>query len=108
VSIDDFGTGYSSLQYLERLPVSVIKIDQSFVRSLPANRDTRIIVEAAVGLAHQLGMEVVAEGVETGEAYAFLRDLGCDLAQGYYISRALPSAEFSAWHRACDGLFKPG
>lgn len=97
ISIDDFGTGYSSLQYLHQLPISLIKIDQSFVRRLPGDKGAVHIVEAAVTLAHRMGMRTIAEGVEDQSAYALLADLGCDIAQGFMISRPLPAAEFEKW-----------
>ncbi|WP_052063942.1 EAL domain-containing protein [Nitrincola sp. A-D6] len=92
ISIDDFGTGYSSLQYLVKMPVSIIKIDQSFIMALASEPDAKKIVKATIGLAHSLGIKVVAEGVETREVYDFLMQTECDLIQGYYVSRpALPS-----------------
>ena len=89
-SIDDFGTGYSSMSYLKRLPVSVLKIDQSFVRDLEEDGDSRSIVRAIIGLAHNLKLNVVAEGVETPGQLACLRREGCEAAQGYLFSRPLP------------------
>lgn len=97
ISIDDFGTGYSSLQYLHLLPISLIKIDQSFVRRLPHDMGAVHIVEAAVSLAHKMGMKVIAEGVETAEAYDFLRNAGCDMAQGYLIARPMQADDFVKW-----------
>lgn len=93
LSIDDFGTGYSSLQYLVKMPASIIKIDQGFIRSLLVERGSRKIVEAAIGLAHNLGMKVIAEGVENREAYDFLMHAGCDLIQGYFVSRPILANE---------------
>ncbi len=93
LSIDDFGTGYSSLQYLGKMPVSIIKIDQGFIRSLPAEQGSRKIVEAAIGLAHNFGMKVVAEGVENRAAYDFLMSAGCDLIQGYFVSRPVVASQ---------------
>ena len=107
ISIDDFGTGYSSLQYLHRLPISLIKIDQSFVRRCPADKGAVSIVEAAVTLAHNMGIKALAEGVENAAIYHFLRDIGCDLAQGYLVSRPLSADEFSNWYRSLDGTFLP-
>ncbi|MBE0583394.1 MAG: EAL domain-containing protein, partial [Desulfofustis sp.] len=105
ISIDDFGTGYSSLQYLHRLPISLIKIDQSFVRRLPGDRGAVSIVEAAVTLAHQMGIKVLAEGVENRAIFDFLKEIGCDLAQGFLLSRPLPAEDFAAWYRQCGGTF---
>lgn len=90
-SVDDFGTGYSSLTYLKRLPVSEIKIDRSFVMEMSANADDAMIVLSTIQLAHNLGLDVVAEGVETREALDTLIRLECDIAQGYHISRPLPA-----------------
>jgi diguanylate cyclase (GGDEF)-like protein len=97
LSIDDFGTGYSSLAYLKRLPVDELKIDQSFVRSMQSDHDDEMIVRSTIDLAHNLGIMVVAEGVETAEAWNLLRDLKCDQAQGYHMGRPMPVHEFSAW-----------
>ena len=105
ISIDDFGTGYSSLQYLHRLPVALIKIDQSFIRKLPGDTGAMHIVEAAVTLAHKQGIQTLAEGVESRETYLLLKDIGCDLAQGYYLSRPLPAEGFAAWYTANGGRF---
>ena len=96
LSIDDFGTGYSSLRYLQKLPVQKLKIDQSFVRALPEDGDSRAIVRAIVQLAHSLQLITVAEGVETTAQFEFLRGEGCDQIQGYYIDRPLPAAAFAA------------
>jgi diguanylate cyclase (GGDEF)-like protein len=93
LSIDDFGTGYSSLSYLKKLPVSEIKIDQSFVRDMASNIDDAIIVHSTIELAHSLGKKVVAEGVETREVLDYLLELGCDMAQGHHLCNALPAAE---------------
>jgi diguanylate cyclase (GGDEF)-like protein len=97
LSIDDFGTGYSSLAYLKRLPVDELKIDQSFVRNMHRDRDDEMIVRSTIDLAHNLGITVVAEGVETAEAWNLLRDLKCDQAQGYHMGRPMPVSEFSGW-----------
>jgi EAL domain-containing protein (putative c-di-GMP-specific phosphodiesterase class I) len=94
IAIDDFGTGYSSLSYLQQFPVDVLKIDRAFVIDLPTSASSAAIVDAIVTLAHGLGLEVVAEGVETPEQLEFLRTHGCDEGQGYYFGRPLPLAEF--------------
>lgn len=92
-SIDDFGTGHSSLARLRQLPVSEIKVDRSFVMAMLENPDDEVIVRSTIDLAHNLGLQVVAEGVETAAIMAALTRLGCDIVQGYHISRALPAAE---------------
>jgi EAL domain-containing protein (putative c-di-GMP-specific phosphodiesterase class I) len=89
IVIDDFGTGYAGLAYLKRLPVTKLKIDQSFVRNLPHDRGDAAIVAAILAMARGLGVEVVAEGVETEEQLAELRRLGCELGQGFLLSRPL-------------------
>ena len=87
VAIDDFGTGYSSLSYLKELPVDVLKIDRSFVSDLPDSEASTAIVAAAIELSHRLGLTVIAEGVENEEQFDCLDELGCDLIQGFLISR---------------------
>ena len=95
--IDDFGTGYSSLSYLQKLPVEYIKIDQSFVRDMSTSKDSALIVRSTIDLVHDLGRKVVAEGIETQEHWGQLADLGCDIAQGFYIARPMPAEEFQGW-----------
>lgn len=97
VSLDDFGTGYSSLLALHRMPFNELKIDKSFVLELGRTTESTIIVKAVVGLAHNLGLEVCAEGVETRAAWDILAALGCDVAQGYLISRPVPAEEIPDW-----------
>ena len=97
LSIDDFGTGYSSLAYLKRLPVDELKIDKSFVMGMDTGEDDAMIVRSTIDLAHNLGLTVVAEGVETAAIQDRLRALACDEAQGYHIARPLPVDDFLAW-----------
>lgn len=102
LSIDDFGTGYSSLAYLRRLPIDALKIDRVFVRDMLQNEQDAIIVRSIVALAHNLNLLVVAEGVEDASTLAGLREMRCDLAQGYYIGRPAPADDIAAWLRDCD------
>lgn len=95
--IDDFGTGYSSLDYLKKLPVNAVKIDKSFVIDMLANTDSAAIVRATVVLAHDLDLKVVAEGVEDQVTWNRLAKLGCDVAQGYHISKPMPAEQFKEW-----------
>ncbi len=97
LSIDDFGTGYSSLAYLKRLPVDELKIDKSFVMGMESAGDDALIVRSTIDLAHNLGLTVVAEGVETQAILGHLRSLSCDEAQGYAISKPLPAADYLVW-----------
>lgn len=97
LAVDDFGTGFSSLSYLKSLPVDIIKIDKSFVMGLDRDKSDQAIVQATLSLGHSLGLEVVAEGVETRQTWNFLRDHGCDAAQGYHMSKPLPAEELEIW-----------
>jgi diguanylate cyclase len=93
LAIDDFGTGYSSMAYLKELPVDELKIDRSFVSQMAASSRDAVIVRSTIDLGHNLGMRVVAEGVETRHAWEKLTALGCDTAQGYYLGRPMPAAD---------------
>jgi diguanylate cyclase (GGDEF)-like protein len=98
LAIDDFGTGYSSLAHLKRLPVDELKIDKSFVQNLSENAsDDLVIVRSTIELGHNMGLVVIAEGVETHDSWSILKHLGCDMAQGYYMSPPLPVQKFGAW-----------
>lgn len=97
ISIDDFGTGYSSLSYLRQMPIHKLKIDKTFVLDMDSNQSDRVIVESTINLAHNLGLKVVAEGVENNEILLLLDSLGCDEAQGYYISRPNPADKLEGW-----------
>ncbi len=97
LSIDDFGTGYSSLGYLKTLPVDELKIDKSFVLPMCENESDAMIVRSTVDLAHNLGLKVVAEGIESDRHITHLRELGCDIGQGFHISRPLPWQELAEW-----------
>ena len=96
-SLDDFGTGYSSFSYLTQLPLDQLKIDQSFVRNIGVKSTDAIIVQTIIGMAHNLGIEVIAEGVETEEQRAFLEQHGCPACQGYLFSKPVPIEEFEQW-----------
>jgi diguanylate cyclase (GGDEF)-like protein len=104
LSIDDFGTGYSSLGHLKRLPVSELKIDKSFVLDMGQDTDDAIIVRSTIDLAHNMGLRVVAEGVENEGCLAMLQGMSCDVAQGFFIARPMPAAKLSDWLTVCPWL----
>ena len=102
LAIDDFGTGYSSLAHLKRFPLDVLKIDKSFIDEIPHNKDDMEIAATIVAMGHTLGLKVLAEGVETIEQLAFLREKGCDTYQGYIKSRPIPAEEFTELLRSLE------
>lgn len=99
IALDDFGTGYSSLSHLSNLPLDKLKVDQSFVRSLDQEQSSKAITMAIIALGKMLNLEIVGEGIETKEALTYLEEQGCNLAQGYLISRPLSAADFAGWYR---------
>jgi len=105
LSIDDYGTGYSSLSYIMRLPVQELKIDRSFIASMASDPEIATIVRSTIDLGHNLNLKVVAEGVEDLSAWNMLRVLGCDDAQGYFMSKPLPPHALAQWIRENDGNF---
>jgi len=103
LSIDDFGTGYAMMQQLKVIPATELKIDRSFVLDMHKNERDRVIVRKTIEMGHELGMHIIAEGVETSEQRDFLHRRGCDSAQGYFISRPLPANEMVSWLHAYRG-----
>ncbi|MES1987250.1 MAG: EAL domain-containing protein, partial [Pseudomonadota bacterium] len=97
LSIDDFGTGYSSLAYLKRLPVNELKIDKSFILKMEQDESDKKIVQSTIDLGHNLGLKVVAEGIENQIVWDLLRKMGCDSGQGYYMSKPMPANDFASW-----------
>lgn len=97
IAVDDFGTGYSSLSYLRDLPIDELKLDRTFVFPMADDARAGALVASTIDLAHSLGLRMVAEGVETDVAYTELARLGCDQAQGYFMSRPVPAAELEKW-----------
>ncbi len=106
LTVDDFGTGYSSLSGLKRFPVDTLKIDRSFVRGLPGDAEDAALVEAIVAMARSLGLRVAAEGVETSAQLAFLRELGCELVQGYLFSRPVAAEQVPELARRLTALHR--
>ncbi|WP_058306095.1 sensor domain-containing protein [Gracilibacillus massiliensis] len=102
IAMDDFGTGYSSLSYLKKFPIDHLKIDQSFVKDISYDEDDKDIVSTIITLAHNLNMLTIAEGVETAEHVAFLKEHKCDVLQGYHFSKPLPPQEFESWIKSWD------
>ena len=100
--MDDYGTGYASMVYLKDLPLDELKIDRSFVSRMMTEDQQRILTQSVIELGHNLGLSVVAEGVEDADACQALRASGCDVAQGFLYSRAVPAAEIGAWHDGAD------
>jgi len=107
ISIDDYGTGYSSLAYIQRLHCDELKVDRAFVTHAAGDGKDAAIVHSTIELGHSLGLTVVAEGVEDQEVMEVLRKLGCDLAQGYAISRPLPVETLATWIATCEWTTKP-
>jgi EAL domain-containing protein (putative c-di-GMP-specific phosphodiesterase class I) len=103
LSIDDYGTGYSSMAYLKRLPVDELKIDRSFVLDMTKDDNDAILVRGAIDLGHNLGLTVVAEGVELADHVAVLRRLGCDIAQGFHYAHPMPADRLLGWIRDANG-----
>ena len=95
VSMDDFGSGYSSLNVLTKLPLDVLKLDKDFLKDFENDPDEKIIIPSVIDMAKKLNLSVVCEGVETKEQVAFLQDVGCDYAQGYFYSKPIPIEQFN-------------
>ena len=111
ISVDDFGTGYSSLSYLQRLPVHEVKIDKSFVFRMSTDSNDAVIVESIIDLGHKLGLSVVAEGVEDQICWDWLRTMGCDVAQGYHLTKPIPGTAMTEWlnaRRLLEAELAPG
>lgn len=106
LSLDDFGTGYSSLSYLRRLPVAELKIDRSFISNLLLDPQDEAIVTSTILLGHNLGLKIVAEGVESAEVSTHLLKIGCDVAQGFGVSRPLPESKLLTWIDTTEHLIR--
>ncbi len=100
IAIDDFGTGYSNLAYLKKLPASELKIDKAFILNLERDKENQILVQTAIHMAHNLGLKVVAEGVESAHTQTILGEMGCDICQGYHFSRPISAQHFSKLYKA--------
>ena len=103
MSIDDFGTGYSSMAYLQKIPLNELKIDRCFVTTMESSRGDKAIVRAILQLAHELRLQVVAEGVEDEQTWSALRAMGCDIAQGHHLCRPLPADAVTEWMSSRPG-----
>jgi EAL domain-containing protein (putative c-di-GMP-specific phosphodiesterase class I) len=103
ISLDDFGTGYSSMSYLKKFDIDYLKIDRSFIRDMTTDAGDRAIAEAIIVMAHKLGLQVIAEGVETVEQRDLLSAANCDFAQGYLFARPMPLTEFEDFLRRSNG-----
>ena len=97
ISIDDFGTGYSSLSYLHHFPIDILKIDQSFINNMVDDKNALELVKSIIDLSHNLGMKVIAEGIETQEQSNMLKNMNCDQMQGYYYAKPMPFHDFIAY-----------
>ena len=110
LAIDDFGTGFSSLSYLKLLPVDILKIDQSFIQDIPEDEDATTITSSIIALAHELKLNVIAEGIETEKQLEVLRSRKCDYAQGFYFAEPMPAddlVEYLLQHRELPDVAKP-
>jgi EAL domain-containing protein (putative c-di-GMP-specific phosphodiesterase class I) len=106
LSIDDYGTGYSSLAYLKKMPLTELKIDRSFVQDILKSESDDVIVNATINLAHNLGLQVTAEGVENEQILDKLKSYGCDIAQGFYLSKPITVADFNLWMESSQWQMK--
>lgn len=102
IALDDFGTGYSSLNYLSRLPLDKIKVDKSFIQRIEEDPTSRAITEAVIALGRTLELDVVAEGIESGSTLRYLREHGCNQAQGYHVCRPVSAADFETWYQSYE------
>ena len=107
-SIDDFGTGYSSVVFLKQIAATVLKIDKSFIIAMSHSDNNAVIARSIIELAHNIGLQVVAEGVEDKQTYDILTAWGCDGAQGYYISQAIEADDFTRWLQQAPWGYRPG